>query len=453
MRVNGTFLRWTGLRARRAGRRQAVRGTADRRRPDLPRDALRTAAADAGHASARSRSTSSAPTARGCRRWSTPRCSRRAGAPRVDPNDGVRRHRPQALRARAARRPGPRARGAGARSSGCSGSPPSSRRRRSRARSPPPWRANWSAASAPAAPASRSGSAASCACSPSTVSCRRRVRRATGVRSRRGAARPAPARGSSRRRRRGWRAGGWRSAARELRRARSAPSCAPAPSRRPSRSSARCARRAAARGRRTRSRRRCSRRRCRSTRASTLGTAYRPGMADLEVGGDWYDAFTLPGDRVAIGVGDVVGRGIAAASTMGQLRSAVRALAGTGMSPGAVLDHLDTFVDQVVPARYATLAYADVEPATGGCAARSPGTRRRWSSRRTTRRPSSPAGGRRRSASRCGAWSARRAAFALEPRCGLPPLHRRADRAPRGVDRRRAGATRRRGRGAGGRGP
>ena len=96
-----------------------------------------------------------------------------------------------------------------------------------------------------------------------------------------------------------------------------------------------------------------------------VATAYRPAMAHLEVGGDWYDAFTLPDGRVAISVGDVVGRGIAAASTMGQLRSAVRALAGAGMSPAALLDHLDTFVDQAEPARFATLVYADVEPATG----------------------------------------------------------------------------------------
>ena len=96
-----------------------------------------------------------------------------------------------------------------------------------------------------------------------------------------------------------------------------------------------------------------------------VATAYRPAMAELEVGGDWYDAFLLADGRVAISVGDVVGRGIAAASTMGQLRSAVRALAGAGMSPAALLAHLDTFVEQVEPARFATLVYADVEPATG----------------------------------------------------------------------------------------
>ncbi len=64
-------------------------------------------------------------------------------------------------------------------------------------------------------------------------------------------------------------------------------------------------------------------------------------------------------------VGDVVGRGLAAASAMGQLRSAVRALAGAGMGPEAVTRHLDTFVAQAEATQYATLAYAEVDPDTG----------------------------------------------------------------------------------------
>src|SRR6202020_1683075 len=46
-----------------------------------------------------------------------------------------------------------------------------------------------------------------------------------------------------------------------------------------------------------------------------------------EVGGDWYDAFTLSGDRMGVVIGDVTGNGIRAASTMGQLRSVTRAFA------------------------------------------------------------------------------------------------------------------------------
>ncbi|MEA2135568.1 MAG: phosphoserine phosphatase RsbU/P [Solirubrobacteraceae bacterium] len=71
---------------------------------------------------------------------------------------------------------------------------------------------------------------------------------------------------------------------------------------------------------------------------------YRPAVSGLEVGGDWYDAFWLDdGDTIGLVVGDVVGRGIAAAATMGQLRSAVRALASTGLGPGHLLDALDAY--------------------------------------------------------------------------------------------------------------
>jgi sigma-B regulation protein RsbU (phosphoserine phosphatase) len=97
----------------------------------------------------------------------------------------------------------------------------------------------------------------------------------------------------------------------------------------------------------------------------TVASFYRPAVPGLEVGGDWHDAFRLPGDRAGVVVGDVVGRGLPAASAMGQLRSAVRALAGAGHSPEAVLRHLDTFVEEAPAAQYATLVYAEVDPATG----------------------------------------------------------------------------------------
>jgi PAS domain S-box-containing protein len=96
-----------------------------------------------------------------------------------------------------------------------------------------------------------------------------------------------------------------------------------------------------------------------------IATVYRPAVEHLEVGGDWHDAFALPDGRLGIAIGDVVGRGVGAASAMGQLRSAVRALAGAAQTPAQVLGHLDVFVEQVVAARYATVLYAEVDPATG----------------------------------------------------------------------------------------
>jgi len=92
-----------------------------------------------------------------------------------------------------------------------------------------------------------------------------------------------------------------------------------------------------------------------------LSACYRPAVEGLEVGGDWYDAFLLDADRVAVVVGDVVGRGLAAAAAMGQLRSAVRALAAVDSGPALLLARLDRFVDGVPAAETATLAYAELD--------------------------------------------------------------------------------------------
>ncbi|WP_456845338.1 PP2C family protein-serine/threonine phosphatase [Cellulomonas sp. P5_C6] len=97
----------------------------------------------------------------------------------------------------------------------------------------------------------------------------------------------------------------------------------------------------------------------------SVTSEYRPGVQALEVGGDWYDAFVLDGDVLAVVVGDVVGRGLRAATAMGQLRSAVRAIAGPGVGPAALLSRLDRFVEQAGVGFMATIAYAEVELGTG----------------------------------------------------------------------------------------
>ena len=96
-----------------------------------------------------------------------------------------------------------------------------------------------------------------------------------------------------------------------------------------------------------------------------IASFYEPGVRDLSVGGDWHDAFTSMPGRLALVVGDVVGRGLEAASTMGTLRSAVRALAVAGFSPAEVLSRLDAFVEIDEAARMSTLIYADVDSASG----------------------------------------------------------------------------------------
>ena len=81
------------------------------------------------------------------------------------------------------------------------------------------------------------------------------------------------------------------------------------------------------------------------------------------VGGDWYDVFILPGDRLCVVIGDVVGRGLAAAEVMGRLRTALRAHALFSSDPGEVLDRLDEQVQHFDPHKLlATVQLAMFEP-------------------------------------------------------------------------------------------
>jgi anti-sigma regulatory factor (Ser/Thr protein kinase) len=93
-----------------------------------------------------------------------------------------------------------------------------------------------------------------------------------------------------------------------------------------------------------------------------LAARYLPGAAGTEVGGDWYDVIPLADGRVGIAMGDVVGRGIPAASLMGQLRNGLRAYAIEGHSPAGVLERLDRLVQSLSPGRMATLLYMVLEP-------------------------------------------------------------------------------------------
>ncbi|MFJ7073544.1 SpoIIE family protein phosphatase [Streptomyces sp. NPDC098781] len=79
----------------------------------------------------------------------------------------------------------------------------------------------------------------------------------------------------------------------------------------------------------------------------TIETAsiYQPATPDSAgVGGDWVNSFPLPDGRTALVVGDVVGHGLGAAATMGQLSMEARALLSAGLAPDEVLEHLDETV-------------------------------------------------------------------------------------------------------------
>ncbi|MEV0533197.1 SpoIIE family protein phosphatase [Kitasatospora sp. NPDC050463] len=72
-----------------------------------------------------------------------------------------------------------------------------------------------------------------------------------------------------------------------------------------------------------------------------IACRYLPSNNNTEVGGDWFDVIPLPGNRTALVIGDVMGRGLRAAVAMGQLRTAVRTLAMLDLDPAEVLTALD----------------------------------------------------------------------------------------------------------------
>ena len=78
-----------------------------------------------------------------------------------------------------------------------------------------------------------------------------------------------------------------------------------------------------------------------------LAVRYLPAADGTAAGGDFYDAVELPGGRLGIAVGDVVGHGPAAAAAMGQLRSALRAYALEGRPPARVMQLLARYADGV----------------------------------------------------------------------------------------------------------
>ena len=97
-----------------------------------------------------------------------------------------------------------------------------------------------------------------------------------------------------------------------------------------------------------------------------LTAMYRPVAKNMEIGGDWYDAFRLADQRLAVAVGDVMGKGLTAAAGMGRVRNALRALALTDPRPAAVLGGLDRlFTATEEEEQVTTVAYLVIDPETG----------------------------------------------------------------------------------------
>lgn len=109
--------------------------------------------------------------------------------------------------------------------------------------------------------------------------------------------------------------------------------------------------------------------------ALDVATRYLPARAG--VGGDWFDVIPLPGARVALVVGDIVGHGMHAAATMGRLRTAVHNFSMLDLPPDDLLAHLDDLVSRMdkddappgtgTPAAGATCLYAIYDPVSRRC--------------------------------------------------------------------------------------
>jgi anti-sigma regulatory factor (Ser/Thr protein kinase) len=85
-----------------------------------------------------------------------------------------------------------------------------------------------------------------------------------------------------------------------------------------------------------------------------------------QIGGDWYDALELDRDRTAVMIGDVVGHGVRAATTMSELRNALRAFAVEGHGPGAALHQLDRVVHATFgPGMIATVLFLIIDSSKG----------------------------------------------------------------------------------------
>ena len=104
----------------------------------------------------------------------------------------------------------------------------------------------------------------------------------------------------------------------------------------------------------------------------TWSARYRSGSPGV-AGGDWYDVIALERGRVAVVIGDIVGKGVQAAAAMGQLRSATRALANRVDDPGPLLEALDDYVRATGQGLFSSLALVVID---AGRRARPAGRRR-----------------------------------------------------------------------------
>lgn len=93
-----------------------------------------------------------------------------------------------------------------------------------------------------------------------------------------------------------------------------------------------------------------------------LAGRYLPGTVGVDVGGDWYDAIPRADGGVSLVIGDVVGKGVAAAAQMGQLRNAVRAYVLEGFTPAETMSRLNHLTMSLSGSTFVTVLLVDYHP-------------------------------------------------------------------------------------------
>lgn len=91
-----------------------------------------------------------------------------------------------------------------------------------------------------------------------------------------------------------------------------------------------------------------------------MAARFVPGRGN--VGGDWYDVFTLPSGEICAMIGDVAGSGLRAAATMGRMRSTLRAYSLETADPAEMIRRLQRKMAHFEPDAMATVLCAILSP-------------------------------------------------------------------------------------------
>ncbi|MFF2519423.1 SpoIIE family protein phosphatase [Streptomyces sp. NPDC058086] len=96
-----------------------------------------------------------------------------------------------------------------------------------------------------------------------------------------------------------------------------------------------------------------------------VAARYRPSRDGLDIGGDWYDVFVMPGGAVALEIGDSQGHDVDAAAFMGQVRTSIRAIAPHEPEPATVLTRTNELLLTMNAARFASCTMLYIGPREG----------------------------------------------------------------------------------------